>query len=89
MTRSTHSKEYRALLAQIRTARENAGLSQRALASALKVPPSWVAKVEAGERRIDLVEFYWLIKACGRDPFSTCQQLFAELDAAAFGKRGR
>ena len=87
MTRSTHSKQYRALLAQIRATRENAGLSQRALASALKVPPSWVAKVESGERRLDLVEFVWFIKACGEDPLATCQQLLRELDAASLARK--
>jgi transcriptional regulator with XRE-family HTH domain len=90
MTRSTYSKEYRAVLAHIRLARENAGLSQRALATALSVPPSWVAKVESGERRIDFVEFYWLIKACEQNPLEACQQLLRQFDAAApVGKRGR
>jgi hypothetical protein len=37
------------------------------LAARLKVPHSWVAKVENGERRIDLVEFCWFVEACGGD----------------------
>jgi transcriptional regulator with XRE-family HTH domain len=45
--------------------RVSAGLSQRQLAGVLKVPHSWVAKVESGERRIDAVEFGWFCAACG------------------------
>jgi transcriptional regulator with XRE-family HTH domain len=47
--------------------RQTAGLSQRALAERLRVPHSWVAKVESGERRVDLVEFCWICRACGQD----------------------
>jgi transcriptional regulator with XRE-family HTH domain len=68
MQKSVHTKEYKALRAELRAVREAAGLSQRVLAAKLNVPHSWVAKVEAGERRIDLVEFGWLVAACGEDP---------------------
>jgi hypothetical protein len=44
----------RRFLAEIR---QGAGLTQRALAERLRVPHSWVATVESGERRVDLVEF--------------------------------
>lgn len=44
-------------------ARQNAGLSQRALADALGKPPSWVAKVELGERRLDILEFVAIARA--------------------------
>lgn len=65
MRKSTHTSEYAALRDELRTARDRAGLSQRDLAAILKVPPSWIAKVETGERRIDLVEFAWFMDACG------------------------
>jgi transcriptional regulator with XRE-family HTH domain len=48
--------------------RRTAGFSQRDVAERLRVPHSWVAKVESGERRIDLVEFCWFASACGVDP---------------------
>jgi transcriptional regulator with XRE-family HTH domain len=67
MEKSTHTSEYRALQAELRTIREAAGLSQRELAARLKVAPSWVAKVEAGERRIDIVELCRLAAACNAD----------------------
>ena len=46
--------------------RAKAGLTQRELAAVLRVPHSWVAKVESGERRIDLLEFAWFCSACGQ-----------------------
>ena len=57
-----------------------AGLSQRDLAARLKVPHSWVAKVESGERRIDVVELYWYATACDADlpsMFGKLVKLFA------------
>lgn len=77
MRKSTHTPEYAALrrrLTQIRTA---AGKSQRDLASALKVPHSWVAKIESGERRIDLIEFAWFCAACGNSPSAEAAELFS------------
>jgi transcriptional regulator with XRE-family HTH domain len=68
MEKSVHTPEYRALRAELRRIRGNAGLSQRDLAARLRVPHSWVAKIENGERRIDLIEFCWFASACGADP---------------------
>lgn len=77
MEKSVHTKEYRALRAALRTMRESADLSQRDLATKLKVPPSWVAKVEAGERRLDLIEFCWFAQACGQAPTNVLARLLA------------
>ncbi|MBL9080731.1 MAG: helix-turn-helix transcriptional regulator [Planctomycetales bacterium] len=75
MQKSTHTAEYSALLAELRQARESAGLSQRALAAKLDVPHSWVAKVESGERRVDIVEFHYVLRACGADPTTVFRRL--------------
>jgi transcriptional regulator with XRE-family HTH domain len=76
MTKSVHSPEYSALRAALSEARTKAGLSQRQLAARLHVPHSWVAKVENGERRIDLVEFGWFVSACGADPRRVASRVF-------------
>jgi transcriptional regulator with XRE-family HTH domain len=75
MQKSTHSTEYRLLRSELRQARASAGLSQRDLSERLKVPHSWVAKVESGERRIDLVEFCWFLSACGVDSLESLTRL--------------
>jgi transcriptional regulator with XRE-family HTH domain len=67
------------MLRILRQAREDAGLSQRALATKLGVHASWVAKVELGERRLDVVEFIQVARALGRDP----RRLFAHVAGAS------
>lgn len=68
MEKSVHTTEYYFLRSTLREMRKSAGLSQRELAHRLTVPHSWVAKVESGERRIDIVEFCWFASACGANP---------------------
>jgi transcriptional regulator with XRE-family HTH domain len=77
MQKSVHTKEYKALRAELRAVRDKAGLSQRDLAAKLGVPHSWVAKVEAGERRIDVVELAWFFSACGEDAAAATSALIA------------
>ena len=50
-------------------ARKNAGLGQDDLADRLKCHQSLVARLESGERRIDVVELVVLARAIGFDPF--------------------
>jgi DNA-binding XRE family transcriptional regulator len=86
MEKSVHTQEYHYLRSELRSARQNAGLSQRDLALRLKVPHSWVAKVESGERRIDLVEFCQFIWACGTDPLAVTQRLLPHIAARQSGR---
>ena len=71
--------------------REIAGLSQRELAARLGVAHSWVAKVENGERRVDLLEFSWFVSACGVDPIVESARLLGQIrdGARPADKRGR
>jgi transcriptional regulator with XRE-family HTH domain len=55
----------RRLLAQ---ARQNAGLTQVALAKKLGRPQSFVSKFERGERRLDVIEFLDVARALNVDP---------------------
>jgi len=59
------SPAYRAVVETVIEGRKNAGLTQRALADALGKPPSFVAKIEQRERRLDLVEFVAIARALG------------------------
>jgi transcriptional regulator with XRE-family HTH domain len=77
MEKSVHTKEYRALRTELRAMREAADLSQRDLAAKLKVPHSWIAKVEAGERRLDVIEFCHFAQACGQSPAQVLTRLLA------------
>jgi transcriptional regulator with XRE-family HTH domain len=88
MEKSTFTPEYAILRAELVAVRKNAGLTQRDVARRLKVPPSWVAKVETGERRIDLVEMCLFSSACDADPTSVCSRLSAQI-AVMQAKRHR
>jgi len=68
MKKSIHSREYGALISWLKAARKRRGLSQRGLAKKLGVTPSFVAKTELKERRLDVVEFVRICKALGVDP---------------------
>lgn len=87
MDKSTHTPQYDALRSKLRAVREMAGLTQRQIAATLNVPRSWVAKVEGGERRIDLVEFAWFVEACGSEPVAIARELFAIFGAASRSNR--
>lgn len=68
MLKSVHSRPHKVLLSQLLKARKTAGLTQQQVADRLKKPQSFVAKVEAGERRLDLIEFLQFTRALGADP---------------------
>jgi len=68
--------------AQMSDARRQAGLTQRDLAERLGKPPSFVAKVETGERRLDLVEFVAIARALNLSP----AEFIGRVDAAMPGK---
>jgi transcriptional regulator with XRE-family HTH domain len=87
MEKSTHTPEYAVLLAMVLDLRTKAGLSQRDLAKRLEVPPSWVAKVECGERRLDVVELCWLIRACDGDAVTICGEVAGRILAGGLKRR--
>jgi len=92
MEKSTHTKEYALVRAELKAAREGAQLSQRALAARLGTPHSWVAKVEAGERRIDVVELCWILTACGKPAPRALAELgknIVAMDARRHSRGGR
>lgn len=76
MKKSIHSKESSLICDSIRAMRKESGLTQRDLSKILEREHSFIAKIEIGERRIDLVEFYNISKACGADPSIIARSLF-------------
>ncbi len=67
MEKSTFTPHYEALREMLVKIREEAGFSQRALAEKLGRERSFVSRIELGERRLDVVEFFWVSQACGQD----------------------
>lgn len=62
------SAKRRALATALAQAREAAGLTQRQLAARLKRPATFIWKIEAGTRRLDVLEFVEIARALGVDP---------------------
>ena len=61
-------RDRKALLRKLlKDARLEAGLTQVEVAAKLKVPQSYIAKVEQGERKISFIETLDLCKALGID----------------------
>jgi transcriptional regulator with XRE-family HTH domain len=54
-------------------------MTQRQLASAIGKPPSFVAKVEQGERRLDIVEFIAIARALGAKEADLIRAIAADL----------
>jgi transcriptional regulator with XRE-family HTH domain len=74
MRKTLHSPDYTRFLVLLKQARMDAGIVQQELADRLGKPQSFVAKVERGERRIDVIEFVAIAKAIGRDPLRLLKQ---------------
>lgn len=81
MTKSLHTPEYTALLRTLIDARKRSGMTQQDVADRLGKPQSYIAKVEGGERRLDVVEFISVAKAIGENPTALFDRLLAALDA--------
>ena len=65
---SLYSDEYEALIEKVIDARKLAGITQVELAKALGRPQSFISKYEAGERRLDPVEYIKIMLVLGADP---------------------
>lgn len=81
MTKSLHTPEYAALIRSLIETRKQTGMTQQDVAERLGKPQSYVAKVEGGERRLDVVEFVMMAKAMGENPTALFNRLLAALDA--------
>ncbi len=58
---SIHDPRYREIITELIKLRESKNMTQVQLASLLKKPQSYVAKVENCERRLDFIELHdWL-----------------------------
>ena len=80
MEKAIYSRQGACLQELLVELRQSAGLTQRQLAIKLKREHNLIGRLELGERRLDLVEFYWLCKACDADPATVAQKLMRKLE---------
>lgn len=76
--KSSHHDLHKSLRNMLVKARKDLDLSQRDLAERLGIIHSVIGKIETGERRLDVIEFYEYTKALGLVPSETLFLLFHE-----------
>jgi transcriptional regulator with XRE-family HTH domain len=89
-TKPIHTPEYRRMVASLRGAREEAGLTQAEVGAYFERPQSFVSKCESAERRIDPTEL-WRFAKLYRKPVSYFLDDSAELtvESTVAHTRGR
>ena len=65
--KTIHNKRHKRLVEAIISKRKEAGIRQVQLAKKLKRSQTWIARLESGERRIDVIELVDLADAIGFD----------------------
>jgi len=71
------TERHDALVALLIAKRESAGLTQTELAERLGEYQSFVARLESGQRRIDVIEFLNLAEILNFDPGKAIKQIIA------------
>lgn len=72
-------KLHRRLIAFLVAERMKRNITQIELAMRLKVSQSWVARLEGGERRVDVIELITIARCIGFDPCKTIiRQLYRD-----------
>ena len=94
MAKSPFSSEYEALRQALIATRKEAGLTQVDVASRLNrrgfdLSQSMISKIERLERRLDVVEFIYFIRALGGDPVEVMAKVMAALPKPKTPQRGR
>ena len=80
-SKTIYSPAYRLLVYRLREIREAAGISQSALAGTLGWPQQRLSAVEAGARRLDIMEFLHLTGILGLSPETAIQLATAKTGA--------
>ncbi|MFU0507381.1 helix-turn-helix domain-containing protein [Pseudaminobacter sp. NGMCC 1.201702] len=80
MVKTLGSDRHNKLVAILIEKREGSGLTQTELAAKLGEYQSFVARLESGQRRIDVVEFIQLSEILRFDPATVISQLAGKIE---------
>jgi ribosome-binding protein aMBF1 (putative translation factor) len=78
--KTIYSEAYAAFCRILRETRERKGITQTALARSVGRPQSFIAKVESGQRRVDVVEFLALAEGLKIHPLKLLALLLQQVD---------
>ena len=79
MVESMFTSAFAELVAAVVDMRKRAGLTQRELARRVGREQNFVARVETGQRRLDLIELVQICQACGTSPEDEVQRLIRKV----------
>ena len=88
-SKTIYSTAYRRLVSRLREMREAAGISQSALAATLGWPQQRLSAVEAGARRLDVMEFLHLTSVLGLSPEAAIQLATTRSGASTKSRQGQ
>jgi len=75
MVETIQTVRHKTLVGLLVAHRKRAGLRQADVAKRLKKAQTWVAYLESGQRRIDVVEYLALAAAIGFDPLKALRKI--------------
>ena len=78
LQKSLYSHEWETLCAILRRVRKEKGLTQVKLAELLGRQQNLIAKIEAGERKLDVCQLLDYLDAMGADPLDVISELVRE-----------
>jgi transcriptional regulator with XRE-family HTH domain len=68
LSKTIHTERQKRFCELLKARRKSADLTQTVVAERLGKPPSYVAKYEGGDRRLDMLEYLDVAAAVGFDP---------------------
>ena len=75
MEKTLQSDRHKALIDTLVKQRKSVGMSQQELANAIDEYQSYIARLESGQRRLDVIEFIRMCSFLELDPISVIQDL--------------
>jgi transcriptional regulator with XRE-family HTH domain len=82
MPKSTFSDAYASAIELLIASRKDRGISQVELARRLGRPQQFVSLFERRQRRLDIVEYWVILRAIGADPEAAVRDLAQRLPAS-------
>lgn len=79
MPKSVFSDAHKIVVETLVSARKEAGLRQVELAQRIGKDQTYISRIEQGQRRVDVLEFYALARAMGCDPVALYETLVRQL----------
>ena len=84
----TRTKAHKELIEALLEARRETTLRQHQAAKRLGKSQTWIARIESGERRVDVVEFLMLCRVYHIDPHALLRKLARFIEPFPTGRQG-